>query len=68
MEYFTKQLEIIRREYQMLEDREEKYNIQVIYLTLDGHEPSSDSLADFQNFENLQNLSYVELILPWLEY
>lgn len=44
----------------------DKSNIHVIYLTLDGHEPSEDSLGAHLGFKNLQNLSYVELILPWL--
>jgi len=42
-------------------------SIYVIYLTMDGHEPSKESLNKFENFENLFIYSYEVLILPWLD-
>lgn len=41
-------------------------NIFVIYLTLDGHEPSNESIGEFKDFQNLFNYKYEDLILPWL--
>lgn len=41
-------------------------NIYAIYLTIDGHEPSGESIGRYKNFENLYIYSYEYLILPWL--
>ena len=43
-------------------------NTFLIYLTLDGHEPSSESVGKkYNSFKNIFPLSYVSLIIPWLE-
>jgi hypothetical protein len=43
-------------------------NVYVIYLTLDGHAPSPDSLGEkYNNFENILVYSYQDIIIPWLE-
>ncbi|WP_088656312.1 PDDEXK-like family protein [Geofilum rhodophaeum] len=41
-------------------------SIYVIYLTIDGHEPSIESIGKYKDFENLYIYSYEYLILPWL--
>lgn len=43
-----------------------KENIFVIYLSLDGHQPSKESIKGFEDFENIITYSYEELILPWI--
>ena len=42
--------------------------IQVFYLTLDGHEPSAESLGTFKTLENIngQCISYGQEIMEWL--
>lgn len=43
-------------------------NTFLIYLTLDGHEPSYESVGEkYNSFNNIFPLSYVSLIIPWLE-
>lgn len=44
-------------------------NISTFYLTLDGHEPSDDSLGSFKNLENINGncISYPIEILEWLK-
>jgi len=42
-------------------------NIYVIYLTLDGHEPTKESVKGYEDFQNVLVYSYEEIILPWLE-
>lgn len=40
----------------------------LIYLTLDGHEPSNESIGkQYKTFKNVFSISYVSLIIPWLE-
>lgn len=43
-----------------------KENVFVIYLTIDGHEPSDESIGKYKKFENLFIYSYEYLLLPWL--
>ncbi|MFW5804618.1 MAG: PD-(D/E)XK nuclease family protein [bacterium] len=42
-------------------------NVFVIYLTLDGHDPSAESINGYEDFDNIFIYSYEDLILPWLE-
>ncbi|MFA8437276.1 MAG: PD-(D/E)XK nuclease family protein [Marinifilaceae bacterium] len=39
----------------------------VIYLTMDGHEPSKESVGKYLGVKDVIICSYVELIKPWLE-
>ena len=43
-----------------------KAGFRLLYLTLDGHEPSPESLKDLSD-KNYQLISYRNDILPWLE-
>lgn len=43
-----------------------KCGFRLLYLTLDGHEPSQDSLKDLSD-KDYQLISYRNDILPWLE-
>ncbi|MGZ2372029.1 PDDEXK-like family protein [Ancylomarina sp. YFZ004] len=42
-------------------------DISVLYLTLDGHEPSETSIGKYLNKKNVVLISYSEHIIPWLE-
>lgn len=42
-------------------------NVSVIYLTIDGHEPSNDSVGNYLGIKDIITSSYTELIKPWLE-
>jgi hypothetical protein len=44
-----------------------KENVDVIYLTLDGHEPSKFSLGDTLKVEDVKCISYKRNIIPWIE-
>jgi hypothetical protein len=54
-------------EYAINEECISEDKIYVIYLTIDGHEPSKQSLNQYENFKNLLIYSYEDLILPWLD-
>jgi len=54
-------------EHALLKENIPKEKIYVIYLTLDGHEPTPESIGKFKNFKNLFIYSYEDLILPWLD-
>lgn len=43
-------------------------NIITFYLTLDGHEPSNESLGQFEELQNINGfcISYPDIIIPWL--
>ncbi len=65
--YAEDQDEQIKRYVQFARDEgfsEEK--IDVIYLTLDGHEPSSQSLGDYPK-EKVKLMSYGGDVIPWLD-
>lgn len=53
----------------VIKDREiPKENVCLIYLTLDGHGPSEESVGkEYKNYKNIHSLSYTSLIIPWLE-
>lgn len=55
----------LERYYKHVRDEKKipQKNISVFYLTLDGHEPSQESLGNIK----CQCISYGEHILPWLE-
>ncbi len=44
-------------------------NIFTFYLTLDGHEPSTESLGKYKELQNINGkcISYPEIIVPWLD-
>ena len=46
---------------------ENKKNYKILYLTLDGHKPSNQSIEGFENKNNLKCISFKEHILPWLK-
>jgi len=65
--YAEDQDEQIKRYVQFACDKgysEEK--VDVIYLTLDGHEPSSDSLCGY-DIKKVKLMSYGEDVIPWLK-
>ena len=61
----------LERYYKHVRDSENipKNNISVFYLTLDGHDPSNESLGDFKTLEKIngQCISYENNIITWLK-
>ncbi len=60
----------LERYYKHIRDDEKikGENIHVFYLTLDGHEPSDESLGEFKTLKNIngQCISYENHIIDWL--
>jgi hypothetical protein len=60
----------LERYFKIIRDEEKilSKNIKTLYLTLDGHFPSQESLGEFKDFENINGkcVSYDKLITEWL--
>ena len=59
------QPEQLQRYYKTLKDRGYD-DIHLLYLTLDGHDPSENSIGDLDN-EQIITISYRDDLPPWLE-
>ena len=60
----------LERYFRTIRDEEKipSKNIKTLYLTLDGHKPSKESLGKFKNLESINGecVSYDKLITEWL--
>ena len=52
----------LQRYHKILQEEEGYRNIRLLYLTLDGHEPSEDSVGNLP----YETISYRDDLLPWL--